>query len=194
MTQLFTVGYATKPITTFIQQLKHYQIDVIADVRSVPFSKQFHDYHQDQIKSHLASHGIKYVYLGNELGPRSKNPEHYDQCGQVQFDQLMRCELFLQGVARIKNGIKKGYTIALMCAEKDPANCHRSTLIAYYLKHQLELEIKHIDHVGAIEHQGELEARLMQLHNIQPDLLTSTEQSLQYAYQLQLKKTAYIKP
>lgn len=192
--QLYSIGYATKPIETFIQQLKHYRIDVIADVRSVPFSKMFHDYNQDAIKQHLFAHGIKYVYLGEELGPRSKDPSHYDCCNQVQFSQLMQSQLFLQGIERLQTGIERGYNIALMCAEKDPANCHRSTLIAYYLKHQLQQNIPHIEHDGSTEKQDQLELRLMEIHDVQPDMLTSLEESLENAYQLQLQKTSYIKP
>lgn len=192
--QLYSIGYATKPIDVFIQQLKHYRIDVIADVRSVPFSKAFHDYHQDSIRQHLKNQGIKYVYLGDELGPRSKDPAHYDECGQVQFADLMKSPLFLEGINRVQNGLKKGYRIALMCAEKDPANCHRSTLIAYFLNHQLGQNIPHICHDGSLEPQQELETRLMVLHELQPDMLTSYEELLNTAYELQLKKTSYIKP
>lgn len=192
--QLFSIGYATKPIEIFIQQLKHYQIDVVADVRSVPFSKAFHDYHQDSINQHLLNNGIKYVYLGEELGPRSKNPDHYDQCGQVQFSQLMQSELFLNGITRVQTGLSKGYKVALMCAEKDPANCHRSTLIAYFLNHQRQLDIPHIQHDGTLEQQNALEARLMQIHEVEPDMLTTLEECLKTAYELQLKKTSYIKP
>ena len=192
--QLYSIGYATKPIETFIVQLKQYQIEVIADVRSVPFSKMFHDYNQDRIKQHLYQNGIKYVYLGDELGPRSKDRSHYDSCGQVQFSKLMQSELFLAGIDRVQNGINKGYKIALMCAEKDPANCHRSTLIAYFLKHQLQQDIPHIDHQGNLELQEQLEQRLMDIHQVQPDMLTSLDESLKNAYELHLKKTSYIKP
>ncbi len=192
--QLYSIGYATKPIETFIQQLKQYQIDVIADVRSVPFSKAFHDYNQDKLKQHLFNNQIKYVFLGEELGPRSKDPAHYDECGQVQFADLMKSELFLTGIQRVQTGIDRGYNIALMCAEKDPANCHRSTLIAYYLKHQLQQDIPHIQHDGKLEKQEDLEARLMTIHEIQPDMLTGYEETLKTAYELHLKKTSYIKP
>ena len=192
--QLFSIGYATKPIEIFIEQLKQYRIDVIADVRSVPFSKVFHDYNQDRLKLHLVNSGFKYVYLGEELGPRSKDPAHYDSCGQVQFADLMQSDLFLEGITRVQTGISKGYRIALMCAEKDPANCHRSTLIAYYLKHQLQQDIPHIQHDGKLEQQNELEARLMNLNEVQPDMLTGYEESMKIAYELQLKKTSYIKP
>ena len=95
---LFTIGYATKPFTTFVEQLKLHQVNVIADVRSVPFSKVFVDYHQTALEKTLPQHGIKYVHLGKELGPRSKDPSHYDDSGQVQFAKLMDSGLFLKRI------------------------------------------------------------------------------------------------
>jgi uncharacterized protein (DUF488 family) len=191
---LYSIGYATKPIETFIEQLRHYQITAVADVRSVPFSNAFFDYHQDAIQSHLARAGIRYVYLGKELGPRSKDKSHYDDCGQVQFDQLMNSKLFLQGVRRLQMGLEKGYRIALMCAEKDPATCHRSLLIGYALKRQLGMELQHIDHLGDLETQDHLEHRLPELHGLVEDLFLSEQEKLDQAYDRQLKKTSYRLP
>lgn len=67
---MLTIGYATKPIDIYIAQLRQQGVNVVADVRSVPYSKRFFDYHQDALKSHLQSAGIRYVYLGEELGSR----------------------------------------------------------------------------------------------------------------------------
>lgn len=194
MRTLFTIGYATKPIEVFIEQLQRYQVTALADVRSVPYSKAFHDYHQEALKARLEQAGIRYVYLGNELGPRSKDPAHYDECGQVQFEQLMQTPLFQRGINRLCTGLDKGYTIALMCAEKDPATCHRSLLIAYYLQHAGDWSIEHIQYDGGLESQTTLEARLREIHGAGDDLFASAEEQAQRAYQLQLKKIAYIRP
>ncbi|MGH1487093.1 MAG: DUF488 family protein [Cellvibrionaceae bacterium] len=200
--QIFTIGYATKPIDIFIAQLKQYEIDVIADIRSVPYSKVFHDYHKESVQSYLKKHQIKYVYLGDELGPRSKDDKHYDESGQVQFSKLMQSPLFQQGIKRIKDGINKEFNIALMCAEKDPATCHRSLLVGYFLKRhnssenntQNNITIQHIDHNGNLETQDALEQRLSTLNEIEVDLFTSAEEQQEQAYQLQLKNTSYRKP
>lgn len=197
---LYTIGYATKSIDTFIAQLKQYHIDVVADIRSVPYSAAFYDYHQEAIAAHLKRHNIRYVYLGDELGPRSKDDEHYDDCGQVQFDRLMQSDLFRQGIERLATGLKKGFTIALMCAEKDPATCHRSLLVGYFLERygfpseiKSDFDILHINHDGGIEKQKVLEARLSTLNDIEIDLFRSPEEQAQQAYQLQLKNTSYRK-
>lgn len=200
--QLYTIGYATKSLNVFIEQLKHYKIDVVADVRSVPYSKVFHDYHREAIAQSLKQANIRYVYLGEELGPRSKNDDHYNECGQVQFDRLMTSELFKIGIERIELGLSKTYSIALMCAEKDPATCHRSLLIAYFLEHRVmnkegsnrnNIEVLHIQHDGTIETQYDLERRLLDLHNLGDDLFMSPKESKEQAYKRQLEATSYIK-
>ncbi len=190
---LYTIGYATKPIETFISHLQQYKIDVVADIRSVPYSKVFHEYHKESITAHLQQSGIRYVYLGEELGPRSKEATHYDETGQVQFDRLMQSPLFEQGMVRLSQGIEKGFTVALMCAEKDPATCHRSLLVGYFLTRHNNSEILHIDYNGNIENQQALEQRICQIHGADADLFMSPEEREQHAYKTQLKNTAYRK-
>lgn len=191
---LYSIGYATKPIGVFLQQLEEYGITAVADVRSVPFSNAFFDYHQGAIAGHLKRASIQYVYLGNELGPRSKDDAHYDEGGQVQFDRLMHAPLFLRGVERLRLGLRRGYRIALMCAEKDPATCHRSLLIGCALQQYLGLELHHITHDGGLESQQSLLERLPELHQLKEDLFLSREEKLEQAYRLQLKKTSYRRP
>ena len=194
--RIYTIGYATKSIETFIQQLNKYKVNVVADVRSVPYSKIFFDYHQENIMAHLSNNGIRYVYLGEELGPRSKDDSHYDEKGQVQFDRLMTANLFKQGIQRLFKGLEKGFNIALMCAEKDPATCHRSLLISYYLArdNETEFDIQHICHDGEIETQQQLETRIAQLHQAHADLFMNDEEIERQAYLRQLRNTSYIKP
>ena len=195
---IYTIGYATKPITTFTEQLRKYRINAIADIRSVPYSKAFHEYHQENIAAYLKKQNIHYVYLGEELGPRSKEISHYNQHGQVQFNRLMQSALFHKGIDRLIEGLKKGYSIALMCAEKDPATCHRSLLVAHFLVHHLSntstFTVSHIDHQGNIEDQTHLEERLVHIHNVSEDLFMSESERLQTAYDQQCKQYAYIKP
>jgi len=191
---MYTIGYATKPIDDYIAQLKHHGVTVVADARSVPFSKRFFDYHQDALKRHLNQAGIRYVYLGDELGPRSKDPAHYEQGGQVQLDRLMASDLFQSGVRRLFDGQQKGFSIALTCACKDPAICHRALLIGWALLHKHQDDLKHILHEGALETQSELERRLLKITATVPDIFTGEAGALSLAYQRQCEACAYRKP
>lgn len=192
--RLYSIGYATKPIEIFIQQLQDYGINAIADVRSVPYSKTFHDYHREALMETLKRQQIHYVYLGEELGPRSKVDEHYDECGQVQFDRLMQSPLYQQGVRRLQTGLEKGMSIALMCAEKDPADCHRSLLIGFQLQRELGIDLAHIRHDGKLESQGEMEIRMAQTHGLAADLFSTPEEQAELGCRAQAKLKAYRRP
>ena len=201
MAVIHTIGYATKPIDVFLSQLRHHAIDVVADIRSVPYSKAFPDYHQEAVAEHLAGSGIRYVYLGKELGPRSSDPNHYDERGQVQFDRLQCSQLFADGIERLLTGSAKGYSIALMCAEKDPARCHRSLLVGHYLvratddnSEQVVPAVEHITYDGALESQQQLEQRLVSIHSLEQDLFLSNDEREEQAYRAQLRETSYVKP
>lgn len=195
---LYSIGYATKPIDTFISQLNDYQVNVVVDIRSVPYSKVFFDYHKENIIQHLKRHNLRYVYLGDEFGPRSKDDSHYNEKGQIQFDRLMKSILFQQGVVRLKAGIEKGFTIALMCAEKDPVICHRSQLVGHYLAREGlsssdTIDLHHIRHDGTIETQEQLETRMMEIHDQGDDLFMSYDDRKHRAYMMQCEQTAYCK-
>lgn len=191
---LYSIGYATKPIQVFLAQLKQYGVNVIADVRSVPFSNAFFDYHQDALRTTLRDHGIRYVFLGEELGPRSKDPAHYDADRRIRFDLLSRSERFLRGIRRLRKGMQNEWIIALLCAEKDPADCHRSLLVGRALQAGFAIDLRHITHTGKLELQSELDERLTRMHNTDNDLFCSPQEKIELAYATQNRLKAYRKP
>lgn len=190
-TQLYSIGYATKPMIVFIEQLKLYGITAVTDIRSVPYSKVFHEYHQESLRQALQVNGIRYVYLGDELGPRSKDPAHYNSHKQIQFDRLMKADLYKEGLSRVFGGLEKGFRIALVCAEKDPATCHRSLLVGWDLLHNENIDLPHITHEGELQLQSELEYSFMEVNSIYPDMLLDESEAKKLAYQKQCENFAY---
>lgn len=191
MPTLYSIGYATKPLSVFLQQLQTWNITALADIRSVPYSKRFHDYHREALAASLRKAGIPYVYLGEELGPRSKDPQHYDREGQVQFERLQRSALFQAGIRRLQHGMATGLRIAMLCAEKDPAICHRSLLVAHYLHAEHAIETAHILHDGRLEPERAVQHRVMGLHGIEPDLLRKEAECMELAWRAQCRRFAY---
>lgn len=194
MSALYSIGYATKPLSAFLSQLQAFGISAVADVRSVPYSKRFHDYHREPLATSLQRAGVHYVYLGEELGPRSPDPAHYDPEGQVQFARLARDPSFQSGVERLQRGLHKGLQIAMLCAEKDPAICHRSLLVGYHLLAEHGLDTQHILHDGRVESEQALQRRLMEAHGILPDLLRTEPECTAAAWRAQCCRCAYRKP
>src|ERR1700742_2928764 len=122
---IFTVGHSNPPIERFIGLLQPHGITALADVRSTPYSRFNPQFNKEKLQSALAAAGIRYVFLGEELGARTKDPSCYDEDGKVSYTKLARTDLFRKGIERLLTGMQQ-HRIAIMCAERDPLECHRT--------------------------------------------------------------------
>lgn len=138
---VYTVGHSTQPVDLFVGLLKKHRVTAVADVRSAPFSRYNPQFNRDMLAAELASQSIHYVFLGRELGARSEDSSCYID-GRVQYDRLARTDLFRTGIDRVVRGMAH-HCIALMCAEKEPLECHRTILVARALAER-GIAIRHI--------------------------------------------------
>jgi len=188
-TTLYSIGHSTHTIERFIELLKEHGITALADVRSSPFSRFNPQFNQHELKASLRENGIKYVFLGQELGARSDNPKCYKD-GKVQFDILAKTELFQSGLERIEKGCKN-YRISLMCAEKDPIECHRTILVSRRLK-EAGFAVNHILSNAQTESHEALEERMIGMFKLNNgDLFLSPDEIREKAYQRQGDAIAY---
>jgi uncharacterized protein (DUF488 family) len=186
---LYTVGHSNHSIESFISLLKRHEVTAVGDVRSHPYSRFVQQYSQEQLKASLAAAGIAYVFLGKELGARSENPVCYKQ-GRVQYVRLAKEPMFLEGIERVKQGMAR-YRIALMCAEKDPIECHRALLVARKL-FQSGIPVNHILADGSLESHENMESRLLATCKLpEGDMFKSREEFVADAYLLQGERVAY---
>jgi len=188
---VYTVGHSTHSIEKFIDLLKVAPVTVVSDVRSAPYSRQNPQFNREFIKEKLREQNIKYVYLGKELGARSENQSCYKN-GQVQYDLLAQTELFKKGIERLREGAQQ-HVIALMCAEKEPLDCHRTILVAKALS-ETGIEIKHILADGKIETHDHAIERLFTKFRIplEEDFYDPKENRVKLAYAQQAKEIAYM--
>lgn len=210
MAELFTIGHSNHSIDTFIQLLRLHEVTALADVRSHPYSRYLPHFNQTELKPVLLKAGIRYVFLGRELGARPNDPSCYVD-GKAVYEKIAATKLFGEGIQRILKGIED-YKIALMCAEKDPITCHRAILVCQYLRHK-HFPINHILKTGNLESHNALEERLLNLHNLQKQEIPETvqlslfkkivldekqtsqyshEESLKEAYRRQGSQIAYV--
>ena len=191
MNKLYTIGHSNHQIEHFVHLLKMHAITAVADVRSSPYSKFNPHFNREVLLKALRKDRIAYVFLGDELGPRSENPACYVE-GKVQYARLAKTDLFLRGLERLRMGMKR-YRIALMCSEKDPIACHRMILVCRAIRSQ-PIEISHILEDGGIESLGDSERRLMlELKMRQLRMFESPEELIQRAYDTQAERIAYVK-
>jgi len=125
---VFTIGHSTHTIINFIKLLNRYSVSLICDVRLQPYSKYNSQFNKDSIKRALLKSEIEYLFLGEELGGRSKNTSYYNSKGKLQYHLLAQDPLFKKGLKKIITEVKR-CNIALMCSEGDPLKGHRTILV-----------------------------------------------------------------
>jgi len=155
MSKIFTIGHSTHNFSFFLELIKKQNISVVADVRSTPYSGMNPDFNKDTLIGLLKKEGIRYVYLGNELGGRSDDPNFFDSNGRVNYNLLSKTDKFNEGLNRLEKGVKEGLAVCLMCSEKRPLDCHRSILVARHLVER-QYDVIHILEDGKLEGQKEL--------------------------------------
>ena len=188
-----TIGHSTHSIEQFIALLYCNQINVVADVRSTPFSRYTPQFNREALKASLCSAEIGYEFLGRELGGRPSDSWCYVD-GKVSYERLSQTELFQSGIEQLLVCINAGQRVALMCSEGDPLACHRTVLIAQELEAG-GLPVSHITSDGGCElHERLMLTLLKRFHMPTVSLLQSMEDLIREALTKQGKRIAYSLP
>ena len=188
---IYTIGHSDHSIEKFLGLLKQHGITAIADVRSAPYSRHHPQFNKEALAASLEKEGVKYVFLGKELGARPDDPTCYEN-GQVDFSRVAEKKEFKIGLERVLTGGEK-YRIALMCAEKEPLDCHRMILVCHNLKLQ-GVSINHIFSDGTFENHQDAESRLLKLTNCEQNLFDQDiddSKRLEQAYKKRASEIAY---
>jgi len=150
---LYTIGHGSRAADNFLTLLQEYGIEYLIDVRSLPFSRFHPQFSQRTLKLFLEENGIRYVFMGDELGGRPKDASCYDSEGRIDYEKVKTKDYFKKGIDRLKMAYNKDLNVAIMCSERNPAHCHRTKLIAEVLVTE-NITVKHIDETGQIKEHG----------------------------------------
>jgi uncharacterized protein (DUF488 family) len=132
MSIAYTVGHSTHSYEELSDALKNNEIEVLVDIRSAPYSSYTPQFDRELLKQSLQQSGIKYIFLGAELGGRPDNEDYYDSQGRVVYGRMVSDAEFISGLDRLERGIAE-FRVAVMCGEEDPAHCHRRLLVGRVL-------------------------------------------------------------
>lgn len=188
MPELFTIGHSTQSWEQFLDRVVRHRIDAVGDVRSSPYSARLPQFNREILERALKSAGLHYVFLGNELGARRSERECYVD-GIARYDRIARTPAFHSGLDRVRKGVAR-FRLALMCAEKDPLECHRTILVCRELRS--EFDIRHILDDGNLENHPDAEARLLVEERVPAeDFFISREELIARAYERRGEKIAF---
>jgi len=184
---LLTIGHSNLPAERFVALLQHAGVTAIADVRSVPFSRRFPWFSGKALAARLETANIAYLPFGDSLGGRPHDPTLYrDRI--ADYEKMAQAAPFRTALERIGEAMGR-YRLCLMCAEREPLDCHRCLLVARALKEN-GVAVGHILIDGRIEPHSETEERLLALAGGADDLFTSRTDRLAQAYRQRAAKVA----
>jgi uncharacterized protein (DUF488 family) len=162
--RLLTIGHSNHPIERFLALVQGAGIEAIADVRSFPTSRHAPQFNKEALARSLAEKGLAYLYCGKELGGRGRSSTGED---------------FRNGLDRVVAESAR-HRIALMCAERDPLDCHRLPLARALAERGVA--VGHILASGEIASQDAIEDRLLAREGLAGSDLFSREARLADAF------------
>jgi len=187
--RVLTIGHSNHGWERFAELLRGAGVTAVADVRTSPWSRHTPQFNRETLAANLKANGVAYVFLGAELGGRPEGAHLFDD-GVANYEAMAREESFRTGLDRVATGART-HVVALMCAEREPLDCHRCLLVSRRLR-DLGLAVAHIHGDGAIEPHEATEQRLLVCEGLEhEDIFEGRESRLNRAYAQRARKVAY---
>jgi uncharacterized protein (DUF488 family) len=133
---IWTIGHSTRTLKEFIDLLKPFHIECVADIRSYPGSSRYPHFNKEALEVSLPEDNIKYIHL-KELGGRKKVKPDSINTGWRNaafrgYADYMETSSFKEAIKSLER-LGSGERIAYMCSEALWWRCHRA-LVSDYLK------------------------------------------------------------
>jgi uncharacterized protein (DUF488 family) len=137
--RFFTVGHATRPLGSFADLLKHAEVRIVIDVRTVPRSRTYPQFDRDMLPRSLGAFGIEYRHMpelgglrGKQKGvPSATNAYWENQSFHNYADYAPGAEFRFALRKLRKLGVVK--TCAIVRAETLWWRCHRRIITDYLI-------------------------------------------------------------
>jgi uncharacterized protein (DUF488 family) len=128
----WTVGHSTRPIEEFLGLLDTHGIQLLVDVRTIPFSRRNPQFNQEALAQSLREAGLQYRHMPALGGRRKSRPDSVNLGWRNQgfqgYADYMQTQEFWDALEKLADIGQKSPSV-IMCAEAVPWRCHR-TLIA----------------------------------------------------------------
>ena len=184
---LLTIGHSNLPADRFMALVQDAGVTAVADVRSVPFSRRFPWFSGPKLAARLQGADIAYLPFGDVLGGRPRDPALYCD-GVADYEKMAATTPFRAGLDRLDEAMGR-FRLCLMCAEREPLDCHRCLLVARALAERGSA-LGHVLSNGTIEPHADTEERLLGRSGGADDLFGGRADRLAQAYRHRARKVA----
>jgi len=133
---LYSIGHSNRNAGELIALLTSVGVTALVDLRAHPASARHPQFSMEALRQYLEREGIVYHWAGRQLGgfrqPRAESAHTaLESMGLRGFADHMQTDGFRKAIGQLVHMAEQA-GCALMCAEKQPADCHRA-LIADHL-------------------------------------------------------------
>ncbi|HEY4407737.1 MAG TPA: DUF488 domain-containing protein [Xanthobacteraceae bacterium] len=184
---LLTIGHSNLPADRFMALVQQAGVTAIADVRSVPFSRRFPWFSGPKLSARLQGADIAYLPFGDALGGRPHDPALYCE-GVADYERMAATPQFRTGLDHVAAAMGR-FRVCLMCAEREPLDCHRCLLVGRALAARGS-RLGHVLADGTIEPHAATEERLLGRAGLSDDLFEDRATQLAQAYRDRARKVA----
>lgn len=114
---IYTIGHSDRTADDLAALLDEAGVTLIVDVRSAPWSRR-HPWHgKSELETRALADGRRYSWMGASLGG------HWPE----GFPVHRETESYKTGIEQVAS-VARHERVVLLCAERDPAHCHRRFL------------------------------------------------------------------
>jgi uncharacterized protein (DUF488 family) len=142
-TRIFTIGHSIRSLDSFLELLKHYSIDELIDIRTIPKSRHNPQFNGPELAHFLRNHNIGYRHEKGLGGLRYAHANSINTAWKNVsfrgFADYMQTEDFTNALNKLIE-IAHQKTVAIMCSEAVPWRCHRSLIADALLIHKIKVE------------------------------------------------------
>jgi uncharacterized protein (DUF488 family) len=159
---VWTIGHSTRSFDEFLEALRAFDIDLVADVRTFPGSRRLPQFGSAELERALVSNGAAYRWIPalggrRKVSPDSPNTGWRHPAFRAYADHVAT-EEFAEGLFELLN-LANGLRTAVMCAEVLWWRCHRRIISDVLVSMGIEvIHIRDADH--SEKHSLTLPARM----------------------------------
>lgn len=141
---IHTIGYEGADLSQFLDALLDAGIEHVIDVRAVPISRK-PGFSKSKLNAALVDVGIEYSHL-QALGDPKEGREAMRRGNYSEFLKIFSkhmSSVAAQLAVNVVSEIAIDETVALLCYENNPKECHRS-IVAQHISENTTLPIRHL--------------------------------------------------
>lgn len=128
---IFTIGHSNRSLEEFIELLQLNEVELVADVRTVPRSRYNPQFNRDTLPESLREAGIGYLHIAGLGGFRHTVSDSVNtgwrNASFQGFADYMQTKEFEDNLETLIE-LSRTEQVAVMCAEAVPWRCHRSLI------------------------------------------------------------------